>query len=137
MDSHDNVSSKQVGVRLPGHLYRWLKEKVDSGEYPNMASLLSANWQKPGCLRSYDSGRPRTTTSTRTNPLSGWWTERIEGLRRDLLDEVMRRKRAWLSAQQHLAPLDTNSSHRRIFQYLLLLMVLGYYQQILKYNHDL
>lgn len=32
--------SRQVGARVPGHIYRWLKEKVDNQDYPNMSQAV-------------------------------------------------------------------------------------------------
>jgi len=32
--------STQVGARLPGHIYRWLKQKVDNNDYPNMSQAV-------------------------------------------------------------------------------------------------
>ncbi|MDR9816789.1 MAG: hypothetical protein WAO36_04905 [Candidatus Methanoculleus thermohydrogenotrophicum] len=94
MDSHDNVSSKQVGVRLPGHLYRWLKEKVDSGEYPNMAQSVIGELTKARMLEELRLRETSYYDVHEDEPLIRLVNERIEGLRRDLLDEVMRRKRA-------------------------------------------
>lgn len=91
MESPDNVSSKQVGVRLPGHLYRWLKEKVDSGEYSNMAQSIIGELTK---ARTLEEVRRRETSQydVGEEPLARMVNERIEGVRRELLDEVKRRR---------------------------------------------
>ncbi len=91
MESPDNVSSKQVGVRLPGHLYRWLKEKVDSGEYSNMAQSVIGELTK---ARTLEEVRRRETLQydVGEEPLARMVNERIEGVRRELLDEVKRRR---------------------------------------------
>jgi hypothetical protein len=92
MESSDNVSSKQVGVRLPGHLYRWLKEKVDSGEYSNMAQSVIGELTK---ARTLEEVRRRETSYydvSGEEPLARMVNERIEGIRRELLDEVKRRR---------------------------------------------
>ncbi|WP_214020378.1 hypothetical protein [Methanoculleus sp.] len=91
MESPDNVSSKQVGVRLPGHLYRWLKEKVDSGEYSNMAQSVIGELTK---ARTLEEVRRRETSQydVGEEPLARMVNERIEGVRRELLDEVKRRR---------------------------------------------
>ena len=92
MESPDNVSSKQVGVRLPGHLYRWLKEKVDSGEYSNMAQSVIGELTK---ARTLEEVRHRETSrygAGENEPLVRMVNERIEGFRRELLDEVKRRR---------------------------------------------
>ena len=92
MESPDNVSSKQVGVRLPGHLYRWLKEKVDSGEYSNMAQSVIGELTK---ARTLEEMRRRETSRydvSGEEPLARMVNERIEGGRRELLDEVKRRR---------------------------------------------
>ncbi|WP_054848495.1 hypothetical protein [Methanoculleus chikugoensis] len=94
MESPDNVSSKQVGVRLPGHLYRWLKEKVDSGEYSNMAQSVIGELTK---ARTLEEVRRRETSlygaGENEPPLVRMVNERIEGgFRRELLDEVKRRQ---------------------------------------------
>ena len=91
MESPDNVSSKQVGVRLPGHLYRWLKEKVDCGEYSNMAQSVIGELTK---ARTLEEVRRRETPfcgHCEDEPLARMVNERIEGVRRELLDEVKRR----------------------------------------------
>lgn len=88
----DNVSSKQVGVRLPGHLYRWLKEKVDSGEYPNMAQSVIGELTK---ARTLEEVRRRETSyhdDSGQEPLVRMVNERIEDFRRELIDEVKRRR---------------------------------------------
>ena len=88
----DSVSSKQVGVRLPGHLYRWLKNKVDSGEYSNMAQSIIGELTK---VKTLEEARCRETTAYgiyEDEPLSRMVNERIEGVRRELLDEVKRRR---------------------------------------------
>ena len=92
MGLSDSVSSKQVGVRLPGHLYRWLKNKVDSGEYSNMAQSVIGELTK---IKTLEEARCQETTSHGTyddEPLSRMVNERIEGVRRELLDEVKRRR---------------------------------------------
>ncbi|MCE5339305.1 MAG: hypothetical protein LLF90_11575 [Methanomicrobiaceae archaeon] len=93
MESPDNVSSKQVGVRLPGHLYRWLKEKVDSGEYSNMAQSVIGELTK---ARTLEEVRRRETplynSACEDEPLARMVNERIEGVRRELLNEVKRRR---------------------------------------------
>ncbi|MDD4566443.1 hypothetical protein L21_2175 [Methanoculleus chikugoensis] len=91
MESPDNVSSKQVGVRLPGHLYRWLKEKVDSGEYSNMAQSVIGELTK---TRALEEMRLRETSryDVGEEPLAQMVNERIESVRRELLDEVKRRR---------------------------------------------
>ncbi|NMA10345.1 MAG: hypothetical protein GX932_04920 [Methanomicrobiales archaeon] len=91
MESPDNVSSKQVGVRLPGHLYRWLKEKVDSGEYSNMAQSVNGELTK---TRALEEMRLRETSryDVGEEPLAQMVNERIESVRRELLDEVKRRR---------------------------------------------
>jgi len=91
MESPDNVSSKQVGVRLPGHLYRWLKEKVDSGEYSNMAQSVIGELTK---ARTLEEMRLRETSryDVGEEPLARMVNERIESVRRELLDEVKRRR---------------------------------------------
>lgn len=92
MESPDNISSKQVGVRLPGHLYRWLKEKVDNGEYSNMAQSVIGELTK---ARTLEEVRLRETPFygvREDEPLSRMVNERIEGVRRELLDEVKRRR---------------------------------------------
>lgn len=92
MESPDNVSSKQVGVRLPGHLYRWLREKVDSGEYSNMAQSVIGELTK---ARTLEEMRRRETSlygAGENEPLVRMVNERIEGFRRELLDEVKRRR---------------------------------------------
>ncbi|MCM2465639.1 hypothetical protein [Methanoculleus oceani] len=91
MESPDNVSSKQVGVRLPGHLYRWLKGKVDSGEYSNMAQSVIGELTK---ARTLEEMRRRETSQydVGEEPLARMVNERIEGVRRELLDEVKRRR---------------------------------------------
>lgn len=93
MESPNNVSSKQVGVRLPGHLYRWLKEKVDSGEYPNMAQSVIGELTK---ARTLEEVRHREAPfySSDDEPLVRMVNERIEGIRREILDEVERRRRS-------------------------------------------
>ncbi len=35
-----NKGSKQVGARVPGHIYRWLQAKVDNRDYPNMSQAV-------------------------------------------------------------------------------------------------
>jgi len=92
MESPDNVSSKQVGVRLPGHLYRWLKEKVDNGEYQNMAQSVIGELTK---ARTREEVRRRETSyygDSGQEPLARMVNERIEDVRRELLDEVKRRQ---------------------------------------------
>lgn len=92
MSLPDSVSSKQVGVRLPGHLYRWLKDKVDNGEYSNMAQSVIGELTK---VKTLEEARCRGTTSYGTyedESLSRMVNERIEGVRRELLDEVKRRR---------------------------------------------
>ncbi|WP_292527346.1 hypothetical protein [Methanoculleus sp.] len=92
MESSDNVSGKQVGVRLPGHLYRWLKEKVDSGEYSNMAQSVIGELTK---VKTLEETRSRETPSYdiyENEPLVRMVNERIEGVRRELLDEMKRRR---------------------------------------------
>jgi len=91
MGSPDNVSSKQVGVRLPGHLYRWLKAKVDSGEYSNMAQSVIGELTK---TRALEEMRLRETSryDVGEEPLAQMVNERIESVRRELLDEVKRRR---------------------------------------------
>jgi Arc/MetJ-type ribon-helix-helix transcriptional regulator len=94
MDSPDNnISSKQVGVRLPGHLYRWLKEKVDGGEYPNMAQSVIGELTK---ARTLEEVRRRETSgyaAREDEPIMQMVNERIEGFRREILDEVKRQRR--------------------------------------------
>ena len=92
MESPDNVSSKQVGVRLPGHLYRWLKNKVDNGEYSNMAQSVIGELTK---ARTLEESRGRETTLYNTcedDSLARMVNERIEGVRRERLDEMKRRR---------------------------------------------
>ena len=92
MSLPDSVSSKQVGVRLPGHLYRWLKDKVDNGEYSNMAQSVIGELTK---VKTLEEARCRGTTSYgnyEDESLSRMVNERIEGVRRELLDEVKRRR---------------------------------------------
>ncbi|KLK89280.1 hypothetical protein SZ63_02285 [Methanoculleus sediminis] len=92
MESPDNISSKQVGVRLPGHLYRWLKEKVDSGEYSNMAQSVIGELTK---ARTLEDMRLRETSHYDVSggeSLARMVNERIEHVRRELLDEVKRRR---------------------------------------------
>jgi Arc/MetJ-type ribon-helix-helix transcriptional regulator len=92
MESPDNISSKQVGVRLPGHLYRWLKEKVDRGEYSNMAQSVLGELTK---AKTLEETRCRGTTSYdlyEDEPLVRMVNERIEDVRRELLDEMKRRR---------------------------------------------
>jgi len=36
----EDRGSTQVGARLPGHIYRWLKQKVDNNDYPNMSQAV-------------------------------------------------------------------------------------------------
>ncbi|MFA5613870.1 MAG: hypothetical protein WC993_05310 [Methanoculleus sp.] len=93
MESSDSVSSKQVGVRLPGHLYRWLREKVESGEYSNMAQSVVGELTK---ARALEEARSRSRSYNSINdeePLVRMVNERIEGFRRELLDEVERWRR--------------------------------------------
>ncbi|WP_342771757.1 MULTISPECIES: hypothetical protein [unclassified Methanoculleus] len=90
MESPDTVSSKQVGVRLPGHLYRWLKAKVDRDEYSNMAQAVIGELTKARTLEEVPH-RPMLYDSMGEDPLARMVNERIEGVRRELLDEVKRR----------------------------------------------
>lgn len=92
MGSPDNVSSKQVGVRLPGHLYRWLKEKVDSGEYSNMAQSVIGELTKARTLEEMRCRETPRYDVSGEEPLARMVNERIEGVRRELLDEVKRRR---------------------------------------------
>ncbi|MBA7466732.1 hypothetical protein ES707_01922 [subsurface metagenome] len=92
MESPDNVSSKQVGVRLPGHLYRWLKEKVDSGEYSNMAQSVIGELTKARTLEEVRRREASFYGVPEEEPLARMVNERIEGVRRELLDEVKRRR---------------------------------------------
>ncbi len=94
MDSPDYVSSKQVGVRLPGHLYRWLKEKVNNGEYPNMAQSVIGELTKARTLEEIRHREAPYYSAPEGEILAQMVNERIEGLRRELLDEMERRKRA-------------------------------------------
>lgn len=92
MKSPDSVSSKQVGVRLPGHLYRWLKKKVDCGEYSNMAQSIIGELTK---ARTLEEVRCRETSQydiAGEESLARMVNERIEDIRRELLDEVKRRR---------------------------------------------
>ncbi|MEG3055201.1 MAG: hypothetical protein WAN99_00540 [Methanoculleus sp.] len=93
MDSPDYVSSKQVGVRLPGHLYRWLKEKVNNGEYPNMAQSVIGELTKARTLEEIRHREAPYYSAPEGEILAQMVNERIEGLRRELLDEMERRKR--------------------------------------------
>ncbi|NLZ29698.1 MAG: hypothetical protein GX885_02955 [Methanomicrobiales archaeon] len=93
MDSPDHISSKQVGVRLPGHLYRWLKEKVNNGEYPNMAQSVIGELTKARTLEEIRHREIPYYSALEGESLTQMVNERIEGLRRELLDEVERRKR--------------------------------------------
>ncbi|MFA7198916.1 MAG: hypothetical protein WC093_06460 [Methanoculleus sp.] len=79
-------------MRLPGHLYRWLKDKVDNGEYANMAQSVIGELTK---IKTLEEARCREATSYgiyEDEPLSRMVNERIEGVRRELLDEVKRRR---------------------------------------------
>ncbi|MFA7563382.1 MAG: hypothetical protein WCY70_08065 [Methanoculleus sp.] len=92
MGLSDSISSKQVGVRLPGHLYRWLKDKVDNGEYSNMAQSVIGELTK---VKTLEGARCREAPSYdiyESEPLVRMVNERIEGVRRELLDEVKRRR---------------------------------------------
>lgn len=93
MESPDSISSKQVGVRLPGHLYRWLREKVDSGEYPNMAQSVIGELTKVRTLEEVRRRESSYYSVHEEEPLVRMVNERIEGFRRELLDEVERRRR--------------------------------------------
>lgn len=93
MESSDSISSKQVGVRLPGHLYRWLREKVDSGEYPNMAQSVIGELTKARTLEEVRRRESTYYSVCEEEPLVRMVNERIEGFRRELLDEVERRRR--------------------------------------------
>jgi len=93
MESPDSISSKQVGVRLPGHLYRWLREKVDSGEYPNMAQSVIGELTKARTLEEVRRRESPYYSIHEEEPLIRMVNERIEGFRRELLDEVERRRR--------------------------------------------
>lgn len=93
MDSPDNISSKQVGVRLPGHLYRWLKGKVESGEYPNMAQSVIGELTKARTLEEVRHRESSFYDIQEDDPLVQMVNERIEGVRREILDEVKRRRR--------------------------------------------
>ena len=94
MSSSDRISSKQVGVRLPGHLYRWLKEKVNSGEYPNMAQSVIGELTKARTLEELRSREVPLYDTHGDEHLVRLVNERIEGFRRELLDEVERRKQS-------------------------------------------
>lgn len=93
MESSDSVSSKQVGVRLPGHLYRWLREKVESGEYSNMAQSVVGELTKARALEEARSQSRSYNSINDEEPLVRMVNERIEGFRRELLDEVERWRR--------------------------------------------
>lgn len=93
MESPDNISSKQVGVRLPGHLYRWLREKVESGEYSNMAQSVVGELTKARALEEARCRPPPYYSSYEEEPFVRMVNERIEGFRRELLDEMERLRR--------------------------------------------
>jgi len=92
MESPDIVSSKQVGVRLPGHLYRWLKEKISSGEYSNMAQSVIGELTKARALEEAQHRKTPLYDTCEDEPLVRMVNERIEDIRRELLDEVKRRR---------------------------------------------
>ncbi|NLB01731.1 MAG: hypothetical protein GX837_12385 [Methanomicrobiales archaeon] len=92
MGLSDSISSKQVGVRLPGHLYRWLKDKVDNGEYSNMAQSVIGELTKIKTLEETRSREAPSYDNYENEPLVRMVNERIEGVRRELLDEMKRRR---------------------------------------------
>lgn len=92
MGLSNSISSKQVGVRLPGHLYRWLKDKVDNGEYSNMAQSVIGELTKIKTLEETRCREAPSYDSYENEPLVRMVNERIEGVRRELLDEMKRRR---------------------------------------------
>ncbi|KUG19620.1 MAG: hypothetical protein KO206_08480 [Methanomicrobiaceae archaeon] len=97
MDGSRNQNSKQVGVRLPGHLYRWLREKVERGEYANMAQSVVGELTRARALEERREEERRRTAVTyeiddelQDDPLIMLINERVEEIRRDLREEVRR-----------------------------------------------
>ncbi len=94
MEPSENVTGKQVGVRLPGHLYRWLKAKVDGGEYSNMAQSVIGELTKAKALE--ERRRETVTYEVReepeNDPLLRLVDERLNALRRELRREIERRR---------------------------------------------
>jgi len=99
-DQPDDRSGRQVGVRLPGHLYRWLKEKIASGEYTNMAQSVIGELTKARALEERrDEGRRRPRPApydlceeTGSDPMLRIIDERLAALRREMLEEMERRR---------------------------------------------
>ncbi len=99
MDKPDALYSKQVGVRLPGHLYRWLKEKVEASEYSNMAQSVIGELTKAKALeerrreeRSWPSGAYEVHEDQESDPLVSMLNRRLEAVRRELLEEMEKRR---------------------------------------------
>lgn len=40
------AETKQVGIRLPGHIQKWLNEKIKNGDYSNMSQAIVSELQK-------------------------------------------------------------------------------------------
>jgi len=38
--------STQIGARIPGHIYSWLQNLVESGKYPNMSQAIIGELQR-------------------------------------------------------------------------------------------
>ncbi len=94
MEPSENVTGKQVGVRLPGHLYRWLKAKVDGGEYSNMAQSVIGELTKAKALeeRRREPMAYEVREEPENDPLLRLVDERLDALRRELRREIERRR---------------------------------------------
>ncbi len=95
MEPAENVTSRQVGVRLPGHLYRWLKAKVDGGEYSNMAQSVIGELTKAKALeeRRREPVAYEVRDEPESDPLLRLVNERLDEVRRELRGEIERRRR--------------------------------------------
>ncbi len=40
------AETKQVGIRLPGHIQKWLNEKIKRGDYSNMSQAIVSELQR-------------------------------------------------------------------------------------------
>ncbi|MDN7025711.1 hypothetical protein FGU65_12605 [Methanoculleus sp. FWC-SCC1] len=94
MEPSENVQSKQVGVRLPGHLYRWLRVKVDAGEYSNMAQSVIGELTKAKALEEQrrEPAAYAVREEPESDPLLRLVDERLDALRRELHGEIERRR---------------------------------------------